>query len=450
LSGLGPAYPFSRRESLFSGRATPAFTPRGSPSITRTHSTSAPPLIVPIPVVTPIDLSSLGILPTDEATKIVERFNAFATEAFNPETPVEMSNFGPDQPPAGNAPQNPEQQQQQPFNPYPAVDGRERSRQLKDFNGDESKYKLWIQMVENYLIANAQRFSTDQLAILFAISYMTEGRAADWASHYIDTHQTDGKFLPTDTWVKFKKLLEKSFDIRKTKQKAQTDFSVLKQKPGHLEEYILDFRTLVQRAGFVLQGVENPMLAVDFLRGLHPMLRVKIVQQKNAPTTLEEIIEDARAFDQSYYQSIQWKDRIMGWTPRPAPHTTFTPRTTFNLRARDPNAMDIDSIEIDRLSIEERDRYMRERLCFRCGKLGHMSRDHMPSLTTSSKGSTPSYSKPATPYKAIMPPPSKAKDAARKVCAIMSELNNEELEGAKKAFIESIDDEIVEEEHEDF
>jgi len=78
-----------------------------------------------------------------------------------------------------------------------------------------------------------------------------------------------------------------------------------------------------------------------------------------------------------------------------------------------------------------------------------MSRDHTLSPTTSSKGSTPSYSKPATPYKAIMPP-SKAKDTARKVRAIMSELNNEELEGAKKAFIESIDDEVVEEEHEDF
>jgi len=95
------------------------------------------------------------------------------------------------------------------------------------------------------------------------------------------------------------------------------------------------------------------MLAVDFLRGLHPTLRVKIVQQKNAPTTLEEIIEDARAFDQSYYQSIQWKDRITGWMPRPVPRTTFTPHSTFTQRTRDPNAMDIDSIEIDRLSIEE-------------------------------------------------------------------------------------------------
>ena len=159
--------------------------------------------------------------------------------------------------------------------------------------------------------------------------YMTKGRAANWASHYIDTHQTNGKFLPTDTWVSFKKLLEKTFDIRKTKEKAQTDFAVLKHKPGHFEEYILNFRMLVQRAGFILEGVENPMLAVDFLKGLHLTLRVKIVQQKNPPTKLEEIINDARSFDQSYYQSIQWKDRITGWMPRPVPHTMFTLRTTF-------------------------------------------------------------------------------------------------------------------------
>ena len=79
-----------------------------------------------------------------------------------------------------------------------------------------------------------------------------------------------------------------------------------------------------------------------------------------------------------------------------------------------------------------------------------MSQDHMLNQTTSSKGSTPSYSKPATPYKAIMPPPSKAKEAAWKVRAIMSELNSEELEGAKNAFIESLDEEVVKEEQKDF
>jgi len=129
ISGLGPAYPFSRRESPFSRRATPASTPRGSPSISRTHSTSMQSLIVPIPILEPIDLSSLGILPTDKVTEIVESFNVFASEVFNPETPVEPENpeleMGSTATtvPSGNV----QPPQQQVFNPYPAVDGRERN-----------------------------------------------------------------------------------------------------------------------------------------------------------------------------------------------------------------------------------------------------------------------------------------------------------------------------------
>jgi len=70
----------------------------------------------------------------------------------------------------------------------------------------------------------------------------------------------------------------------------------------------------------------------------------------------------------------------------------------------------------------------------------------MPSQTTSSRGSTSSYSKPTTPYKAIMPPLSKAGEATQKIHAIMAELKNEELEEAKNAFLESLDKESVEEE----
>jgi len=69
-----------------------------------------------------------------------------------------------------------------------------------------------------------------------------------------------------------------------------------------------------------------------------------------------------------------------------------------------------------------------------------MSCDHVtnPSLNTG-KGNTSNFRKPTTPYKAIMPPPNKGNDAAQKVHAIMAELDNEELEEAKVAFIECLD-----------
>jgi len=84
--------------------------------------------------------------------------------------------------------------------------------------------------------------------------------------------------------------------------------------------------------------------------------------------------------------------------------------------------------------------------------MGHMSHDHLtnPSLNTG-KGNTSNFRKPATPYKATMPS-NKGSNAAQKVHAIMAELDNKDLEEAKTAFIECLDDdaESVEEENQDF
>jgi len=104
------------------------------------------------------------------------------------------------------------------------------------------------------------------------------------------------------------------------------------------------------------------------------------------------------------------------------------------------------------MSIDERNKYMKKGLCFRCGQMGHMSHDHVtnPSLNTG-KGNTSNFRKPTTPYKAIMPP-NKGSSAAQKVRAIMAELDNGDLEEVKTAFIECLDNdkEPAEEEPEGF
>jgi len=186
-------------------------------------------------------------------------------------------------------------------------------------------------------------------------------------------------------------------------------------------------------------GQENPCLPGMFLDGLNPRLRDKIEDQKDAPKTLAGIIDDARRFEKSHYRKTT-KNRVMNWQPNRPSCPAFTPR------ARDPNAMDI-----DRMSIDERNEYMKKGLCFRCGQTGHMSRDHItnPELNTG-KGNTSNFRKPATPYKAIMPSTNKGSGTAQKVRAIMAELDDKDLEEAKTAFLESLDEDSVKEEPKDF
>jgi len=79
-------------------------------------------------------------------------------------------------------------------------------------------------------------------------SYMSSGRAAEWAEYFTDEHmkivQGNRVFDPGMTWADFMKLLDQNFDLRRTKDKARTDLSVLKMKQGELEQYILDFNSL--------------------------------------------------------------------------------------------------------------------------------------------------------------------------------------------------------------
>jgi hypothetical protein len=377
----------------------------------------------------PIDLSALGITPTEERTQIIDRFNERVFEDPDHETP-EFPGTPIETDPV--EPQNPTLPEQVMADTAPTNGKGEKCRAPKDFDGSEDKYKTWLRTVNTYLRANESLFTTDTRKIDFALSYMITGRAANWAEHFTDTHtNSEGVFDSGLTWKQFIELLNTTFDVRRMKDKARVDLSTLKHKPGQLEQYILDFSLLASRAGYVLTGsVENPILPQLFLEHLNPSLRDKIETQKEPPETLAKIIDDARKFDKSYYRSQSWKTKLMGWQPnRSLPRASYTPK------ARDPDAMDI-----NRLTIQERDQYMKEGKCFRCGKTGHVSRDHAtnPALNAGI-GNSSNFRKPGTPYKAIMPAPNRVSNATNKARSIMMGLDNEELEKVKIAFIESLD-----------
>jgi len=59
-------------------------------------------------------------------------------------------------------------------------DGSIRMRTPPDFDGDKSRYKEWIDLVEGYLNANSKMYNTDKKKIGFALSFMTSGNAAKW------------------------------------------------------------------------------------------------------------------------------------------------------------------------------------------------------------------------------------------------------------------------------
>ena len=136
----------------------------------------------------------------------------------------------------------------------------------KDFDRKETSYKTWFRILEAYIRAYNNLFPDDQQKINCALTYMSSGRAAEWAEYFTDEHtkivQGNRVFNPEMTWAEFIKLLDQTFDLRRTKDKARTDLSVLKMKPGELEQYILDFNSLAGRGEYIMIGQDNLLIRV--------------------------------------------------------------------------------------------------------------------------------------------------------------------------------------------
>jgi len=114
---------------------------------------------------------------------------------------------------------------------------------------------------------------------------MSSGRAAEWAKHFTDEKtkvNTQGEriFSPGLTWAEFVKLLDQTFDLRRTRDRARMDLAMLRMKSGELEQYILDFNLLASQGEFVMTGQENPCLPGMFLDGLNVRLQDKLKTRK--------------------------------------------------------------------------------------------------------------------------------------------------------------------------
>ena len=113
---------------------------------------STPQQFPPTPIFDPIDLSSLGIPPTDEAHRITDEFNMLAANMFNPTTPIEPKNLTI----------KTEMVESTETTTVTQNGKGEKCQPPKDFDGKESNYKTWFRILEAYIRAYDNLFPDDQ------------------------------------------------------------------------------------------------------------------------------------------------------------------------------------------------------------------------------------------------------------------------------------------------
>jgi hypothetical protein len=238
------------------------------------------------------------------------------------------------------------------------------------FTGDRTRIETFVQECLVYLTINRRVYDTDESKVGFMLSLMTDKEARSWKELFIkrivDT-ETGNMNFPT---IKgFVDELKAAFRMEDLTETAINKLALLKQGGRTAEELVTEFRFLAGQAQLETRTHSDNIHMIRLFRAaLRPQLANKILFGDPVPGTIEDWFARAIRLDSNYRMAMA----ITGKTPNRNGYDKSQNRNWSNRtnEPKDPNAMDIDF-----MTTEERETLMKQGLCFRCKKRGHLARD---------------------------------------------------------------------------
>jgi len=182
----------------------------------------------------------------------------------------------------------------------------------------------------------------------------------------------------------FVKEFKEAFTNTTERQDAHVKLKNLRMAAGDLDGYVATFKQLAKKAGYDLDA--EGTLDV-FQGGLPRGLWEAILRRDNTPSTFQEWIEAARK-EQQKYMVIRNCPNALGYKNMTRKQQQAVWRQAFNLPAkkphysnpkqRDPNAMDVDTVEVNQVSTGPNPKIQKARAegrCYFCNQQGHMKRN---------------------------------------------------------------------------
>lgn len=238
------------------------------------------------------------------------------------------------------------------------------------FTGDRAKITNFLQECMVYLTVNRHIYNSDEAKVAFILSHMTDKEARTWKELFINKIQdstTGDLHFPTIT--NFVNELKDAFKMEDLTQTAMNKLSLLKQGNKTAEELVTEFRFLAGQAQLEAKSHSDNMHMIRaFQAALNPQLARRILFGDPVPKTIGEWYTRAIQLDTNYRMALA----IMGKTPNKNQNMKNQGRNWYTKTndQKDPKAMDVDALTMD-----ERMVLMKQGLCFKCKKRGHISRD---------------------------------------------------------------------------
>lgn len=256
---------------------------------------------------------------------------------------------------------------------------KEIGRTPLDFDGNPSRYSSWLADVEDYVQLNPTIYNNDTKQVVFTLGLLTSGTAAAFKHQYWLNHTGINQVRTYGTFEELKTEMNRYFRTKERKDDALNYLDSIQQGKTTVDEYNNWFNLMVQESG--LDRTHNATVLIrQYRKGLRPQIVDKIIGQIAVPTTLDNWQAQALQLDRN------WREhRFNGKIVNPFANMNFfpsrnsgngyssnfgQPQARSNNSYRDPMAMDIDA-----LTLQQRQDCMAKGLCFRCKQQGHLSKD---------------------------------------------------------------------------
>jgi hypothetical protein len=228
------------------------------------------------------------------------------------------------------------------------------------FDGNRDNFKQFLQNVEVYMDVNHKTYNNDLRKIAFILSFMATRSAATRKTQFInEAYARPAPPNPNDrlgTYTQCRKDLMEVFSMFDSVGDALDELrSLRKKKTKSINEHIAKFKMLAAKSKI---DTTNPLTIELFKKTLPWGLTLQLMKLETPPKTIADWYEWAAELDHKHAKINQAVERTRGTGGKDkAPQKKYY----FPRWERDPNAMDV-----DRLTIEERDKLLKEGKCFRC------------------------------------------------------------------------------------
>jgi hypothetical protein len=234
------------------------------------------------------------------------------------------------------------------------------------FDGNRNNFKDFLQNVEVYMDVNHEIYNNNLRKIAFVLSFMTTRAAATRRAQFIDkAYNQPAPANPNDklgTYVQFRKDLTEVFSMFDSIGDALDKLrSLRKKKTESIDEHIAKFKMLAAESKI---DTTNPLTIELFKETLPWGLTLQLMKLETPLKTIADWYEWAAELDHKHAKINRVVERTRGSSSEK--DKASQKKYYFPRRERDPNAMDV-----NRLTVEEQDKLLKEGRCFRCRKTGH-------------------------------------------------------------------------------